>query len=48
MNGSVDADGNYKAETENYGKMYENRDERFYATVLYDGSYYAGVEKKCI
>lgn len=46
MNGSVDAEGNYKAETENYNKMYENRDERFYATVLYDGSYYAGIEKE--
>ncbi len=40
MNGSVDAAGNYKAQTENYEVMYENRDKRFYTTVLHDGSYY--------
>ncbi|MCC8172712.1 MAG: RagB/SusD family nutrient uptake outer membrane protein, partial [Parabacteroides sp.] len=29
-----------------YGKMYENRDKRFYSTILYDGAYYAGKEKE--
>lgn len=30
--------------SENYRDMYADRDERFYATVLYDGAYYAGQE----
>lgn len=46
MGGTVDADGNFKAETEQFDKMYEDRDQRFYATILYNGSYYAGVEKE--
>lgn len=40
MNGSIDAAGNYKGTGENYQVMYENRDKRFYTTVLHDGSYY--------
>lgn len=46
MGVTVDADGNVKATTENYGLMYTDRDKRFYATILYDGAYYAGVEKE--
>ncbi len=33
------ADGEIKGESADYRKMYENRDERFYATVTYDGAY---------
>lgn len=40
MKVTVDADENVKATTADYHKMYENRDKRFYATILYDGSYY--------
>lgn len=43
---TVDAEGNFKGSSENYGLMYTDRDKRFYATILYDGSYYAGVEKE--
>lgn len=39
MGGTVDKDGNFKAETTNYSEMYKDRDERFYSTVTYDGSY---------
>lgn len=31
---------------ENYADMYKDRDKRFYATILYDGSYWAGVENE--
>lgn len=46
MNGTVDANGYIKATTENYRTMYTDRDERFYTTILYDGAYYAGIEKE--
>ena len=39
MGVSVDADGNVTATTADYGKMYQNRDKRFYSTILYDGAY---------
>lgn len=42
----VDANGAATGTSEEYQTMYTNRDERFYTTVLYDGSYYANVEKK--
>ncbi len=37
--GTTITDGEVKGTGANYRKMYENRDERFYATVTYDGSY---------
>ena len=46
MGVTVDADGNPKGKSADYQSMYEDRDARFYTTVLYDGSYYAGVEKE--
>ena len=33
------ADGEITGSGENYRKMFENRDKRFYATIQYDGSY---------
>lgn len=43
MNGSTDPQtGMFKGSGENYRVMFENRDSRFYATVLYDSSFYAG------
>lgn len=36
---TVDSEGNIKATTADYHKMYENRDKRFYATIAYDGAY---------
>lgn len=39
MGGTIDAEGNFKAQTADYKKMYEDRDKRFYATIVYDGSY---------
>lgn len=36
------ANGALTGTSENYRVMYTDRDERFYATVLYDGAYYAG------
>lgn len=33
------ADGELEGKGEDYRKIYENRDKRFYATVTYDGSY---------
>lgn len=45
MGGTMNDDGTYKAVTEDYSAMYQDRDKRFYATILYDGAYYAGVEK---
>lgn len=43
MNGTVDAEtGMFKGSGENYRIMFENRDSRFYATVLYDSCFYAG------
>lgn len=43
MNGSVDPQtGMFKGSGENYHVMYENRDARFYSTIMYDSSFYAG------
>lgn len=38
---TTDKDGNkqYSGSGDNYRKMFENRDQRFYATVTYDGAY---------
>lgn len=46
MGVTAEANGALKATTEDYQKMYTDRDKRFYTTVLYDGSYYGGVEKE--
>lgn len=46
MGVTLDANGNPTATTADYSLAYEDRDARFYTTVLYDGSYYAGVEKE--
>ena len=46
MGVTVDAEGNIKGKSADYQSMYADRDHRFYTTVLYDGSYYAGVEKE--
>lgn len=43
----VTVDGDMiKGVSADYGKMYENRDKRFYSTILYDGAYYAGRNDK--
>lgn len=43
MNGSVDPlTGMFKGSGENYRVMYEKRDKRFYATIIYDSCFYAG------
>lgn len=43
MNGSVDPQtGMFKGSGENYSVMYEDRDARFYATIMYDSCFYAG------
>lgn len=42
MQGSVDADGNFHGKGENYRVMFEDRDPRFYATVVYDGETHRG------
>ena len=38
---TTDKDGNkeYSGSGDDYRKMFENRDKRFYATVTYDGAY---------
>ena len=42
MNASFDdVSGDFKGVGENYHVMYENRDKRFYATIIYDSCYYA-------
>ncbi len=46
MGVTIDANGNPKATTADYQLMYTDRDARFYTSVLYDGSYYAGVKKQ--
>lgn len=46
MGVTLNANGAAKATTENYQNMYTDRDNRFYTTVLYDGSYYANVKKE--
>lgn len=38
------ANGLLTGKSENYQDMYKDRDKRFYATILYDGAYYAGQE----
>ena len=38
--------GQLTATSENYLDMYKDRDKRFYATILYDSSYYAGSENE--
>lgn len=40
------SDGEIVGETAEYRKMFENRDDRFYSTVTYDGSYMCPEEKK--
>lgn len=45
MGGTVDAEGNYKAQTADYMKMYQDRDTRFYATIVHDSTYF-GPEKE--
>ena len=42
------ANGEITGETEEYRKMFENRDKRFYATVTYDGSYMGKKEEMYI
>ena len=43
MNGSVDPQtGMFKGSGENYRVMYEDRDARFYATIMYDSCFYGG------
>lgn len=42
------ANGEISGETEEYRKMFENRDKRFYATVTYDGSYMGKQEERYI
>ncbi len=43
MNGSVDSQtGMFKGSGENYHIMYEDRDARFYTTIMYDSCFYAG------
>lgn len=41
INVTTDADGNkeFSGSGDDYRKIYENRDKRFYATITYDGSY---------
>lgn len=39
LNVTKNADGEITGSGENYRKMFENRDKRFYATIQYDGSY---------
>ena len=46
MGVTVDANGAASATSEEYQTMYADRDDRFYTTVLYDGSYYANVKKE--
>lgn len=38
--------GEFTATSENYFNMYTDRDKRFYATILYDSTYFAGVENE--
>lgn len=40
------SDGRLSATSENYLNMYKERDKRFYATILYDSSYYANNENQ--
>lgn len=40
------ANGKLTATNENYLDIYKNRDKRFYATILYDSTYYAGNENE--
>ena len=40
MGVAKNADGEWAAESENYLQMYTDRDKRFYATVIYDSSYF--------
>lgn len=42
------ADGEITGSGEDYRKMFENRDKRFYATIQYDGSYRGPKEEKYI
>lgn len=39
MQGSMDGEQRFTATTENFDEMYKNRDNRFYATITYNGSY---------
>lgn len=38
--------GQLEATSEAYSDMYKDRDKRFYATILYDSSYFAGMENE--
>ena len=44
MNVEIDANGGLSATSADYQTMYSDRDQRFYTTILYDGSYYAGIK----
>lgn len=46
MGVTVTADGKIKGASADYRKMFEGRDERFYATVTYDGAYMGPSELK--
>lgn len=39
MQGTVDGEKKFTATTENFDVMYKDRDNRFYATIIYNGSY---------
>ena len=41
MGVAKNANGELAAESENYLQMYTDRDKRFYATIVYDSSYFA-------
>lgn len=44
------ANGQFTATSENYLDMYANRDKRFYTTILYDSTYFAGAtgNERCL
>lgn len=46
MGVTQNANGQLTATSENYLDMYKDRDKRFYATILYDSSFYAGNENE--
>ncbi|MDD4776956.1 MAG: RagB/SusD family nutrient uptake outer membrane protein [Fermentimonas sp.] len=48
MGVTINEDGEIEGESANYRDMYKNRDERFYATVTYDGSYMGPEEEPYI
>lgn len=46
MGVTQNGNGQLTATSENYLDMYKDRDKRFYATILYDSSFYAGNENE--